>query len=141
VLSMCLLNAEVNTNLDFHNLGNTKLLLVIATFPHYSLRIHSKCTMISLSSYLLNTCQNWMCLTSIFRLGYWLANQRKEYKKYLEEKSFSTMTPDRIKKLNDIGIEWNPRENVYELRLSQLREYKVATGHCNVPLRYTENPQ
>jgi len=63
-----------------------------------------------------------------------------EYKKYIAGKS-SFLTKDRIKKLEKIGIEWTPRENVYKGRLEELQEYKDADGHCNVPGKYTKNKQ
>jgi len=59
--------------------------------------------------------------------------QRKEHKKYIAGKSY-TITKDRIKKLEKIGIEWTPREIVYEDRLEELQEYRDANGDCNVPL-------
>ena len=72
--------------------------------------------MISLLSHLFYICQKWMCLTSISRLCLWRKIQRAECMRYIEGKSYSTMTPDRIKKLNDIDFECIPRE----LRLAHL---------------------
>jgi len=33
------------------------------------------------------------------------------------------------------------RESVYELRLLELREYQVASGNCNDPSPFPENPE
>ena len=52
----------------------------------------------------------------------------------------SQMTQDRIDILNDVGFIWDNFQYAFELRLSQLVEYKEANGDCNVPQRYKDNP-
>ena len=52
----------------------------------------------------------------------------------------SQMIQDRIDSLNDIGFSWDPLQDAFDLRLSQLVEYKEANGDCNVPKRYKDNP-
>ena len=53
----------------------------------------------------------------------------------------SQMTQDRIDSLNDIGFIWDPLRDAFDLRLSQLVEYKEANRDCNVPRRYKDNPE
>ena len=45
-------------------------------------------------------------------------------------------TQDRIDSLNDVGIIWDPLQDAFDLRLSQLVEYKETHGDCNVPQGY-----
>ena len=51
------------------------------------------------------------------------------------------MTQDRIDSLNDIGFIWDPLQDAFDLRLSQLVEYKEANGDCNVPYVFKNNPE
>ena len=84
-----------------------------------------------------------MLITTIFesfRLGNWVSNQRSQYNWYMEGNP-SQMTQVRIHILNDIGFIWDPLRDAFELRLSQLVEYKEANGDCNVPQRYKDNPE
>jgi hypothetical protein len=60
------------------------------------------------------------------RLGTWVGTQRKEYKK--------SLTEERIKKLNDVGFIWDRREDVFNLRFTELIEYKEKHGNCAVPV-------
>ena len=77
-------------------------------------------------------------LTYIFcRLGSWVNNQRTQYKKFMEGKR-SQMTRSRIDILNDIGFIWDPWQYTFDLRLSQLVEYKETHGDCNVPQGYND---
>ncbi len=78
-------------------------------------------------------------LTYIFcRLGSWCNNQRTQYKKFMEGKR-SKMTRSRNDILNDIGFIWDFYQDAFDLRLSQLVEYKVANGDCNIPRVYNDN--
>ncbi len=58
----------------------------------------------------------------------------------MEGKSFP-ITQDRIDILNDIGFIWDVLQDTFDLRLSQLVEYKEARGDCNVPQQYKDNPE
>ena len=53
----------------------------------------------------------------------------------------SQRTQDRIDILNDIGFSWDPLQDAFDLRLSQLGAYEEAHGDCNVPYAYTNNPE
>ena len=78
-------------------------------------------------------------LTYIFcRLGSWVNNQRTQYKKFMEGKR-SQMTGSRIDILNDIGFIWDFYQDAFDLRLSQLVEYKETHCDCNVPTVYNDN--
>ncbi len=61
-----------------------------------------------------------------------------QYKKFIEGKSFH-ITQDRIDILNDIGFIWDPLQDAYDHRLSQLVEYKETNGDCNVPSVFKNN--
>ena len=76
--------------------------------------------------------------TSLFRLGSWVSKQRTQYKRFMEGKSFP-ITQDRIDSLNDIGFIWDPMQDAFDRRLSQLVEYKESYGDCNVPYAFKEN--
>jgi hypothetical protein len=56
----------------------------------------------------------------------------------MEGKSFP-ITQDRIDSLNDIGFIWDPMQDAFDRRLSQLVEYKESYGDCNVPYAFKEN--
>ena len=75
-----------------------------------------------------------------FRLGVWVNNQRTQYKKFMEGKR-SQMTRSRIDILNDIRFIWDALQDAFDLRLSQLVEYKEANGDCNVPMGYKDIPK
>jgi len=53
----------------------------------------------------------------------------------------SHMTQDRIDELNDISFIWDPLQDAFDLRFSQLVEYKEANGDCNVPYAFKDNPE
>jgi hypothetical protein len=48
------------------------------------------------------------------------------------------MTLSYIQELEGIGFEWGTN-GAWEDRLSELADYRVVHGHCNVPQRYKEN--
>jgi len=74
-----------------------------------------------------------------FRFCKWVSKQRVNYKKF-KKGNPSFLTQDRINSLNDIGFILDPFQDAFDLRLSQLVEYKEANGNCNVPKRYKDNP-
>ena len=43
------------------------------------------------------------------QLGTWVNNQRAQYKKFQQDPSTSSMTQERIERLESIGFEWNGR--------------------------------
>ena len=81
---------------------------------------------------------NGKSIQHFFRLGSWVSKQRWQYKKFIKGKS-SHITQDRIDSLNDIGFIWDFYQDAFDFRLSQLVEYKVANGDCNIPRVYNDN--
>jgi len=62
-------------------------------------------------------------------LAYWCNTQRKE-------KKFNPLkySPDREKKLNELGFSWGLRDKRFEYKFQQLKQYSEKYGHCNVRL-------
>jgi hypothetical protein len=71
-------------------------------------------------------------------LGKWVANQRNNCRLLLEGKK-SPMTTVRFEELKCLGFEWDSQAAGWEDRLSELADYRIVHGHCNVPQRYKEN--
>ena len=81
-----------------------------------------------------------MLITTIFesfRLGNWVSKQRTHYNWYMEGKP-SQITRSRIDILNDVSFIWDAWQHAFDLRLSQLVEYKETHGDCNVPQGYND---
>jgi len=51
------------------------------------------------------------------------------------------LTEDHIKRLNDIGFEWNLRKSNWNRMFEALETYKDRYGDCNVPSSWPENKQ
>ena len=66
-------------------------------------------------------------------LASWVQEQRKDYKHQL--------SPDRIAKLNKIGLVWDARDGDWDEMFTLLLSYKQAHGDCNIPPAYKENPK
>jgi hypothetical protein len=64
-------------------------------------------------------------------LGTWVKRQQHQYKRFQEGKQ-SEMTPERIRLLNKIGMVWSRREELFEDRMKELRDYKATHGHIDV---------
>jgi hypothetical protein len=73
-------------------------------------------------------------------LARWVKRQRYQYKLMKEEKA-STMTPERVQSLEDIGFVWDSQGAAWGERLEELREFRKIYMHCNVPSNFSENPQ
>lgn len=69
----------------------------------------------------------------------WAKRQRFQYKQLRNHKP-SSMTQERINKLESVGFVWDPQTLAWEARLIELMDFKMAHGHCNVPCRHAENP-
>eukprot|EP00957_Ditylum_brightwellii_P162067 12338723-Ditylum_brightwellii.AAC.1 len=63
-------------------------------------------------------------------LGEWVQTQRKEYRKRLQNKP-STITPERIKQLNDIDFIWDALEYKWNLQYQELKDFVEMNGHAN----------
>ena len=72
------------------------------------------------------------------QLGLWVGTQRA-FKKQ------NRLTADREQQLNAVGFLWGPQNGhekpKWTLRFEELLEYKEKYGHCNVPQRFSPNPQ
>jgi len=64
-----------------------------------------------------------------FTLGNWVSQQIRFYKK-------GQLTPERLKRLDDLGFVWDPIGAQWEQGFSELANYKDANNHCLVPKRY-----
>ncbi len=67
-------------------------------------------------------------------LGIWTANHRAKY-------TANKLSPDRIQRLNSLGFEWTPLDAKWKAMFAQLRVFKKAHGHCNVPQQSKETPE
>lgn len=62
------------------------------------------------------------------RLGGWV-------KRIRDQKKQGKLSPERIKKLSDIGFAWVVRNRVpFEERIQELQKFKEKHGHTRVPL-------
>lgn len=64
-----------------------------------------------------------------YQTGEWLCRQRQRCK----NKKLSTA---RIKRLNDLGISWNPLDEEFQNALNHVKEYYIEHGDLNVPQNY-----
>ena len=51
----------------------------------------------------------------------------------------SRLWPERIQKLESLGIEWEPHATAWEEKFGQLVEFKNKHDHCAVPTGWKEN--
>jgi superfamily II DNA or RNA helicase len=68
------------------------------------------------------------------QLATWVSDQRKHRKK-------GKLSENRIQRLSEIGFVWDTLDALWEKRFSELEVFRAAHGHCNVPQRWSENPQ
>jgi hypothetical protein len=66
------------------------------------------------------------------KLGTWVMVQRLAKRK-------SRLWPERIQKLESLGIEWEPHATAWEEKFGQLVEFKNKHDHCAVPTGWKEN--
>ena len=69
-------------------------------------------------------------------LGHWVANIRKAKKR-------GQLAAERCRSLDALAFCWvlrPPVPTVWEQRINELKAFKNAHGHCNVPMRYPPNP-
>lgn len=68
------------------------------------------------------------------KLAEWVSEQRMAYNR-------ERLAPDRVRRLGEVGFEWDPIGTRWEEMFQQLVEFKKEHGHTNVPQRsprYTE---
>jgi len=74
------------------------------------------------------------------KLAIWVRNQRHQYR-HLINGRYSSLTPERIRKLDEINFDWGtPSEVAWRQRYEQLVQYKSVRGDCSVPEVWDENP-
>jgi len=66
------------------------------------------------------------------QLGGWLSGQRTRK---------DSIPVARRTLLEKIGMDWSPLETQWNQNYEDLVKFKEAQGHCNVPVRWPENPQ
>ena len=73
------------------------------------------------------------------KLGVFVQNQRREYRKLLGGNR-TTLTPQRIERLQRIGFEWQrSHDERWEERYNDLVAFQRQYGHVNVPEDYAAN--
>ncbi|KAL7548730.1 hypothetical protein ACHAWF_011996 [Thalassiosira exigua] len=67
-------------------------------------------------------------------IKYWICEQRREYRK-LQEGKETTLTAQRLQRLNDIGLDLAPRKAIlpWSERVERLRLFVEEHGHCKPP--------
>lgn len=77
-------------------------------------------------------------------LGKWVNHIRTQYKLWMVDHSFkgTQLNEERVKMLENIGFEFNYRIGYrsFDERIEELKEFKMAFGHLNVPTKYSPNP-
>jgi superfamily II DNA or RNA helicase len=68
------------------------------------------------------------------QLGQWVLAQRQRHKQ-------GTLSKERIRFLDEIGFVWDSLDAVWNERFTELKAFKATEGHCNVPQRWSKNPQ
>ncbi len=65
-------------------------------------------------------------------LGQWVSEQRTTYTRDKLDKS-------RKSRLDDLGFVWDTRDEAWERRFSEMKEYKEKQGDCKVPFNWPTN--
>jgi hypothetical protein len=65
-------------------------------------------------------------------LGRWASDQRKYYSK-------GNLHPSHIARLNNLGFEWDPKNNDWESNYETIKAFRAEHGHCRVPAIFKIN--
>jgi hypothetical protein len=65
-------------------------------------------------------------------LGKWVMRQRSFKRK-------GELSPERIKRLDELGFAWSPHDTSWKRQFAQLAAFTVKHGHCNVPFNKPEH--
>ena len=79
---------------------------------------------------------------SVPKLGIWVNNQKLAFSSLKKGKGGPKITPERIHKLDSIGMFWGsayPAPKPWEEHFDELKKYQNAVGHCNIQMS-TTNP-
>jgi hypothetical protein len=68
------------------------------------------------------------------QLATWVGGQRQRNNR-------GNLDAEKIEKLDELGFSWNPKEDQWNQMLDTLVAYKEELGDCNVPRKYSSNPQ
>lgn len=68
------------------------------------------------------------------QLGRWVFKQR-------QRKKANKLSADRVCRLEEAGIDWEPLSSRWERMFAALVDYEERNSHCNVPTRWSENPE
>ena len=68
------------------------------------------------------------------QLGKWTNRQRTVFKR-------GELSPDRLERLEALGFNWGTVATFRERMFSELARFKEEHGHCDVPAKWSENPQ
>jgi hypothetical protein len=68
------------------------------------------------------------------KLGKWVHKQRQKRKN-------NQLSEEQIRRLDQIGLIWNPSDSTWEEKFAELLIYKEINGHCNVPNHWSKNQQ
>ncbi|KAL7537339.1 hypothetical protein ACHAXR_007749 [Thalassiosira sp. AJA248-18] len=75
-------------------------------------------------------------------LGQWVVRQRFLYRQQPMGQPKSSFTRERIRLLDELDFPWMTRsEQLWKIRINELREFKRQHKHCMVPRTYPTNPQ
>lgn len=74
------------------------------------------------------------------RLASWVAEQRKQRKLLIDGKQ-SSMIPERVKMLDEMGFVWNAQEAAWDRQLDDLKLFREEWGHCLVPVGHAKYPK
>lgn len=66
-------------------------------------------------------------------LGYWVHSQRAEYQASRNGRARSSITKERILRLESIGFDWDPIETQWRTNFNRLLQFKEKYGHFRVP--------
>jgi len=70
----------------------------------------------------------------------WVFTQRRQYKFKLSGLDHSSLTQERIDKLDALGFIWNYQDEVWNLQFQQLQKFRRDHGHCLIPSTYFNRP-
>ena len=68
------------------------------------------------------------------QLARWVSKQRERRKR-------GTLSPEQIRRLDELGFVWDVQDAAWEARFAELKAYNAQHGDCRVPQLYPENPQ
>lgn len=114
--------------------NNSRKLNALGTFYE---RLHELCMFKSQHG----TCNVPQKYSPKKQLGVWVNKVRMEKKKHDKDQN-SSLTHEKISKLNQLGFDWgeNKGHEKWEQHFKALELYRCEHGDCNVPTKYAMNP-